>query len=118
MPGVLFEHLLQALRRDLRQRVRNGEVTERGLARMAGISQPHLHNMLKGARALSAEKADLLLTRLELSVVDVLDMVPAVAWARAGDVARFADLLPGKPAQKSKKVPASYQRGRGERTAS
>ena len=79
MPGVIFEDLLLAMRRLLRERVRNGEVTERGLARMAGISQPHLHNMLKGVRGLSAEKADLLLLRLGLSVVDLLDMVPEAA---------------------------------------
>ena len=118
MRGVLFADLLLAMRRVLRARVRNGEVTERGLARLAGISQPHLHNMLKGVRALSAEKADLLLNRLELSVVDLLDMVPASAWERADRGEHLPNSLPGKLAQKSKKSPTPYQRGRGERIAS
>ncbi len=31
----------------------NGELTERGFARSVGISQPHVHNVLKGVRNLS-----------------------------------------------------------------
>ena len=32
----------------VRDRLHNGELTERGLARQIGISQPHVHNVLKG----------------------------------------------------------------------
>ena len=32
----------------VRNEVRNGELTERGFARLIGISQPHAHNVLKG----------------------------------------------------------------------
>ena len=32
----------------VRNQVRNGELTERGFARLIGISQPHAHNVLKG----------------------------------------------------------------------
>ena len=39
----------------VRDRIHNGEFTERGLARLIGISQPHVHNVLKGVRNLSAE---------------------------------------------------------------
>ena len=36
----------------LRDMVRNGELTERALARTTGVSQPHIHNVLKGKREL------------------------------------------------------------------
>lgn len=52
--------------------VRNGEVTERGLALRAGVSQSHLHNVLKGARQMSPDLADKLLRELNLSVTDLL----------------------------------------------
>jgi transcriptional regulator with XRE-family HTH domain len=57
--------------------VRNGDLTERGLARMIGISQPHMHHILKGARGLSVETADRILRRLEISLVDLLENEPA-----------------------------------------
>jgi transcriptional regulator with XRE-family HTH domain len=69
---MLFRDLLEALRENVRRRIRNGELTERGLARIAGISQPHLHHLLKGARVLTAEKADMLLSCLKLSVLDLI----------------------------------------------
>jgi plasmid maintenance system antidote protein VapI len=40
--------------------VERGEITEGGLARRTGTSPPHLHHMLKGARALSPKMANLL----------------------------------------------------------
>lgn len=55
----------------LRQRLRNGELTEAGLARLTGISQPHMHNVLKGVRVLSLESADLVLHRLQMSILDL-----------------------------------------------
>jgi antitoxin component HigA of HigAB toxin-antitoxin module len=45
----------------LRKRIHSGELTERSLARITGISQPHMHNVLKGKRLLSLEKADRIL---------------------------------------------------------
>jgi transcriptional regulator with XRE-family HTH domain len=54
----------------VRDQVRNGEITERGLARLIGISQPHVHNVLKGTRSLSMEMGDLLLRFLRLSLLD------------------------------------------------
>ena len=46
-----FEILRNRLIENIRYRIRNGELTERGLARRTGISQPHLHNLLKGVRS-------------------------------------------------------------------
>ena len=53
-------------------RIRNGEYTERGLAKILGISQPQLHNVLKRARTLRTDLADRILQRFELSVLDLL----------------------------------------------
>ena len=56
----------------LRDRVHSGELTERSLARVTGISQPHLHNVLKGKRLLSIEKLDRVLSYLELDLIDLI----------------------------------------------
>ena len=50
----------------VRNQVRNGELTERGFARLIGISQPHAHNVLKGVRTLSPEIFDLALKYLAI----------------------------------------------------
>lgn len=55
----------------VRNEVRNGELTERGLARLVGISQPHAHNVLKGARNLSPQIFDMILKYLHLSLLDL-----------------------------------------------
>lgn len=67
-----FRDLQHTLIADLRDRVRNGELTERGLARAVGISQPHIHNVLKGKRVFSLEKSDVILRRLSLDVRDLV----------------------------------------------
>jgi hypothetical protein len=56
----------------IRDRVRSGELTERGLARMTGISQPHIHNVLKGKKFFSPEVCDTILTELNLDLLDLL----------------------------------------------
>ncbi len=58
-------------------RIRNGEWTERSLARRAGMSQPHLHNVLKGVRVPSPEITDRLLTVARLSVLDLFTLAEA-----------------------------------------
>ena len=68
---MTFNQLQQRLLDDLRLRVRNGESTERGLAKAVGISQTHLHNVLKGKRLLSMEKTDDVLRYLRLGVLDL-----------------------------------------------
>ena len=69
---MLMIDLLTALRANLNLRIRNGELTERNLAKRIGLSQAHMHNVLKGARILTAEVADLLMLELNLSVADLL----------------------------------------------
>jgi plasmid maintenance system antidote protein VapI len=64
----------------LRKRVRNGELTERGLARIVGVSQPHMHNVLHGKRSFSIETTDDMMLQLR---VDVLDLIEPSEWAAA-----------------------------------
>ncbi len=55
-----------------KERVRAGELTERGLARMCGISQPHMHNVLRKIRALSTAAADRLMRTLNIQITDLM----------------------------------------------
>lgn len=64
----------------LRNRVRNGELTERGLARMVGVSQPHMHHVLHGKRSFSIATTDNMMRKLR---VDVLDLIEPREWAEA-----------------------------------
>ncbi len=70
--GIDFQGLQSLLITHLRERVRSGEITERRLARVTGISQPHLHNVLKGKRLLSVEKSDQILHQLRLNLLDLV----------------------------------------------
>ena len=70
---MYFEQLQRRLIETLRSLMGNGLLTERGLARSAGVSQPHMHHILKGARALSPEIADRILRALSITVLDLLD---------------------------------------------
>ncbi len=69
-----FRHLQRNLLVHIRRRVTNGELTERGLARMSGLSQPHVHHVLSGARGLSLGAADRVLRTLGLSVLDLINV--------------------------------------------
>ena len=72
---VGFEDLLGRLNGLMRRKVQNGEASERGLARLAGLSQSHLHNVLKGERALRPKTADRVLRAMHLSVHDLMKEV-------------------------------------------
>ena len=68
-----FQELQKRFVASLRDRVRSGELTERSLARLTGVSQPHIHNVLKGKRLFSVDMADKILHRFHLDVVDLID---------------------------------------------
>jgi len=70
---LTFWELERRMIATLRERVRRGDLTERGLARLAGVSQPHIHNVLKGKRDLSMETADAILSALGLDLFELLD---------------------------------------------
>jgi plasmid maintenance system antidote protein VapI len=69
---VTFTLIQKRLLEELRQRLRNGDFTERGLARIVGISQPHIHNVLKGVRSLSPDLGDQVISGLDLSLMELL----------------------------------------------
>ena len=77
---MTFLQLQQRLLEHLRRRVESGEATERGLARLAGVSQPHLHNVLKGKRLLSFDMADAILHNLQLGVLDLIRAEEVQQW--------------------------------------
>ena len=55
----------------VRDRIHNGELTERRLARMIGMSQPHMHNVLKGARNLSLRVFGFDIKIFHMSILDL-----------------------------------------------
>lgn len=68
-----FEQLRKLLVECIREKISNGEWTERSLARQSNISQPHLHNVLKGVRLLSPEMADRLLEITHMTILDLME---------------------------------------------
>jgi transcriptional regulator with XRE-family HTH domain len=68
-----FDELERRFLEHLRNLIRRGDLTERGLARLAGISQPHVHNALNGKRTFSREMADTILHALHLDLLDLIE---------------------------------------------
>lgn len=69
-----FRELERQLISLMQAKVRSGEVTERALARSIGLSQPHIHNVLKGKRSLSLDTADAILQRLRVDLTDLIGL--------------------------------------------
>src|SRR4051794_37821718 len=69
---MYFADLRLRLLEDLRLRIHNGELTERSLARLVSVSQPHIHNVLKGRRIISPEMCDRILARFGMSILDLI----------------------------------------------
>jgi hypothetical protein len=72
-----FQWLQSRMVSHIQERVRSGEITERGLARLTGVSQPHIHNVLKGKRFLSLPTADQILRQMR---IDLLDLIRPEDW--------------------------------------
>jgi predicted transcriptional regulator len=68
---MTFLSMQRRLVAELQLQVKNGQITERGLARRTGISQPHIHNVLKGKRLFSWEAADAVLLELKMTTADL-----------------------------------------------
>jgi transcriptional regulator with XRE-family HTH domain len=77
-----FRELQRRLIAHLHKLVRSGDATERGLARLTGVSQPHMHNVLKGRRLLSLEMADQILALLHLDLLDFIETGELLEWQR------------------------------------
>ena len=61
--------LMERIRSRVNGLINNGQMTERGLAKKTGISQPHIHNVLKGARHMTPEIADLMMRQMKISLL-------------------------------------------------
>ncbi len=70
---MLFIELQEALLAHVRRKVRNGEMTERALAKQVGVSQPHMHNVLKTHRSITPQLSDRMLHILRLTVLDLME---------------------------------------------
>ena len=77
-----FRDFRERLTSNLKERVRSGQVSERGLARLTQVSQPHLHNVLKGKRTLSPEMADQILFSLRMDLLDLVEPGELMEWRR------------------------------------
>ncbi|MDQ6701569.1 MAG: helix-turn-helix transcriptional regulator [Acidobacteriota bacterium] len=115
---MYFQVLQRRLVVTIKDRVRNGEMTERGLARLSGVSQPHIHNVLKGARIFSPEFADKVLRQLKITVVDLCEsreLTPRHGFEGAASAEsvrwvpkRFYEIGPGNPWDET---PGHYRTG-------
>lgn len=77
-----FHQIQQRLLALLRERVRSGEITERGLARVTGVSQPHIHHVLSGKRRLSLEMTDAILRQTHMDLLDLIEPGEILEWTR------------------------------------
>ena len=77
-----FEEFERRLIAYLQELVRSGEISERGLARITGVSQPHVHNVLKGKRYFSLETADEILRELHMDLLDLIEPEELLEWTR------------------------------------
>jgi transcriptional regulator with XRE-family HTH domain len=82
LEALTFGALQRRLIRFVNNRISNGDFSERGLARVLRVSQPHLHKVLKNERKLTPELADRLLTCFGMTVLDLLN--PAEFASRLG----------------------------------
>ena len=76
--AVGFGLLAARVRRVALEAVRSGVVSERRLARAAGISQPHMHHWLCGKRALSMERLDAVVEVLRIRLSELMVGSPLV----------------------------------------
>jgi hypothetical protein len=86
---VPIEDLYERLVDVARQRIHSGELSERGLSRLCGVSQPHIHNVLKQIRTLSPGSASRLMRALGVSLPELLWRSPD----ERGESVRIVPLL-------------------------
>jgi transcriptional regulator with XRE-family HTH domain len=77
-----FQEFQSRLVMFLRDRVRSGELTERGLARITRVSKPHIHNILKEKRVPSVAMADRILRHLRMDLLDLVRPDDVAEWHR------------------------------------
>ena len=90
---MTFEEAQYRVVARIRDLIHRGEWTERGFARWIGVSQPHIHNVLKGQRKLSRHLLDEILRSLHYSIADLCTKSELEnALARKGMVAPRSEL--------------------------
>ena len=72
-PPLSFQLLHARALRALQHKIHNGEFSERTLARLARVSQPHVHHVLCQKRRGRLELIDQLLRDARISFTDLLD---------------------------------------------
>ena len=72
--GLTFETLYAQLLAFVDHRIRNGEFSERALAKLMGVSQPHFNNVRSGKRRLQKDLADTILERFHMTILDLLTL--------------------------------------------
>ena len=80
MNALDFAELQRRLVAHLSEKVRNGDITERRLARITGVSQPHMHHVLCGKRGFSMEMADRVMRALRKDILDFLEAEDIAEW--------------------------------------
>jgi transcriptional regulator with XRE-family HTH domain len=85
---VLVSQLLDRLLEDVRDRVSSGEISAARLAAIAGVSQPHLCNIMLGRRELTVAVAERLQRAL---AVDSRELLGALDAGASGSVRRWFD---------------------------
>lgn len=110
--AITFLLLQNRLLQFLLQRLDNGDFTERGLARVLGVSQPQIHNVLKRKRRLQASLADRILQKFEVDVLDLLDDQELRSRLVAGPIQRIFSInrvpsLPTKGLHEKRTIPES-----------
>jgi hypothetical protein len=71
--SVTFELVQKRLLAFVSAQVQRGDYTERGLARVIGVSQPQIHNLLKGKRRLQPSLADRIMAKFDIDILDLLE---------------------------------------------
>ena len=107
---VTFGALQARLIAFVNMRIQNGEYTERGLARLLGISQPQIHHVLKGTRRLQPEFADRIMARFGVTVLDLLQDIELSSELRSRQ-SELADLrwyTPGRLDQEKASATAEF----------
>lgn len=112
-----FQQLLDRLKAWLNLQVRNGALTERGLARRVGMSQSHIHNVLKGARILTPATADRILKGLGMTLLDLLESADSAVGAAAPALGPAERRRPRRRGRVSKAPLRKRLRGRSPKPA-
>lgn len=93
-----FQALHTRLIAHIQHKLRSGEATERGLARVTGVSQPHLHNVLKGLRRFSLEMADHVMERLQIEIWELQERQTSPANSESTEAPLLEGIIgPGRP---------------------